>query len=569
MRKIFLYLLSTLSSGVVFMGISVAQNLPTGAEAGRIDGRFKQAPTAQSKPRQLRGLESTVAPAQAAQISLRLDSLNVIGSTIYSQDQLLEHYKNLLGKDVTLAQIFEVATKITAEYGKDGYLLSRVIVPPQELSQTGAKINLQVVEGYVDDVIWPEGLSRYRNFFDDYATKITSQRPLRAQYLERYLLLASDLPGLKFRSNMQASDTNAGASRLVLTVDENRSELSLSVDNHGTEASGPYQATLSGALNNTFGFHERWNGGYTTVGPSSASSGQELHYFFWGYDQTINSEGLKLSISGNASWGNPGSAILSALDYETKGFNLSTAISVPFIRTRAENLTGTIAFDLKNSKSTNSGGIASLDRLRIIRGELSYDKADEHNGTNQLIFSLSHGIAGLGSTENNNINASRTLGKVDFFKSTVFASRTQNLKNNFSLYVSAFGQWTPNALLSSQECGYGGQQNGRGFDASVIVGDRCLLLSAELRHNASLSGNAQKVLDSAQFYNFIDYGNVWNIDAPLGTPEQDHASSAGTGVRLGKNKWNADFSITHTLTEPTSTTNQDDWRVWARVGTKF
>ncbi len=549
--------------------VSIAQTVPAGSEAGRISTRFESRPLAKSKPRFIGGLKSTMTPETAATVSIKLNSLNVLGSTIYTQKQMLENYQDLLGKNISLAQIFEVAAKLTARYSKDGYLLSRVIVPPQEIDPNGAQITLQVVEGYIDQVIWPEEVALYRNFFDNYATKIISQRPIQAQHLERYLLLASDLPGLKFRSNMKASKTNAGASTLVLTVEKDKSDLSISIDNRGSESSGPFQATISGGLNNPLGFHERWSGGYTTAGPTSGSASQELSYLFWGYDQTINTEGLKFSFTGNASWGEPSSAVLSALEYKTESLNLSAALSLPFIRTRAENLTATIAFDIKNSKSTNTLGIVSHDRLRIVRGELAYDKADKYKGTNQAILSLSQGIAGLGSTKNTNTNASRNPGEVDFFKATLLASRTQSLKNNFSAFGSVFGQWTPDSLLSSQECGYGGQQHGRGYDASIIVGDQCLLLSAELRYNAPLKDGARRNLDYAQFYGFVDYGKIWNVNAPLGTPAEDHASSTGLGVRFGKDKWSADFSITHVLTEPTSTINQDDWRVWARVGAKF
>lgn len=566
----------TVSAGMIVSQILAptvlnAQTLPAGADPSRVEQRFAEPTQARAQARELRGLESTMPPAQAAQIELQINDIQLTGNTVLSKDEVDAILAEVRGKTVTLSEVFAVAAKITSAYGKNGYLLSRVIVPPQELEPSGASIRLEAVEGYVDEVIWPEDLDRYRNFFDEYGEKITAARPLKAQTLERYLLLASDLPGLTFKSNMKASATNARASTLTLTVEEDPYDLSLSVDNRGTEGSGPLQSTVNGSLNNLAGFHERWSAGYTIAGSSAGSIKPELHYVSFGYSQILNSEGLTFALDGNASWGRPGTEALLALDYKARSLNLSTSFAYPFIRTRSENLTGTIAFDFKNSQSTNFAGIASEDRLRILRAELAYDKADEYNGTNQIIWSVSKGIEGLGSTENGNPNASRTPGEVDFFKTTLSLSRTQQLKRGWSLYGSAFGQWTPDALLSSQECGFGGQTYGRGFDSSIITGDRCFMGSTELRYNLPINNQPiNKVIDSAQVYGFADYGHIWNIDAPLGTPEKDDAASAGIGLRFGKsNNFNGDIAVSRTILEPTSTPEPSAWRGWFRLTTRF
>ncbi|WP_139043865.1 ShlB/FhaC/HecB family hemolysin secretion/activation protein [Allomesorhizobium alhagi] len=560
-----------LSCGSAFflsLGASYAQNVPPGAEPGRIEQRFEEPPAPQARVRVREGLESTMPASEAAQITLELRGIEIEGSTVYTDDELRELYAALLGKKVTLLQVFEVAAKVTARYGNDGYLLSRVIVPPQELNQAGAVIRLQVVEGYIDEVIWPGGIDRYRNFFDSYAAKITAERPIRAGHLERYLLLANDLPGLTFKSTLRASERNPGASTLVLEMETNRYDASLSTDNHGTEASGPYQGIVSGRLNNAFGAHESLSGGYVIAGPSEGDD-PELHYFFFGYDQVLNSEGLTFSFSGNKSRGDPGTALLSALEYQTRSLNLTTGVSYPFIRTRSQNLTGTVFFDYEDSEGLTSSGLATEDRLRILRAELAYDFADQWSGINQAIVSLSQGIDGLGSTSNNNPNASRMPGVVDFFKTTLFVSRQQPLPNRFSSYVSLFGQLAADPLLSSQECGYGGRRFGRGFDASIVTGDHCVLLNGELRYDLQVPASLDAVLDHAQTYMFADYGRIWNIDAPAGTADSDDGAAAGVGLRFGTKKLSADIAVSRTLEDPESVPDQSDWRGWFKVSATF
>ena len=160
---------------------------PPGASPGREIQQLRtpQAPRATpGGPRQ--SLPSTTAPAEAKTTKLVIRKIRVTGSTVYTQEQLAPLYQELVGKRVTLQEVYDLAQKITAKYGADGYVLSRAIVPEQELDPKGASITIEVVEGYVDKVVWPAKLSRYRDFFTDYAARITADRPVNIKTLERY-----------------------------------------------------------------------------------------------------------------------------------------------------------------------------------------------------------------------------------------------------------------------------------------------------------------------------------------------------------------------------------------------
>src|SRR5690606_14974497 len=130
-------------------------------------------------------LPSTQAPAGAGETTLVIRSIRVTGSTVYSDAQLLPLYQDLLNRRVTLDAIYDLAKRITAKYGADGYVISRAIVPPQELNPGGAAVRIQVIEGYVSRVEWPrEKLARYRDFFSEYSAKIVADRPVNIRTLE-------------------------------------------------------------------------------------------------------------------------------------------------------------------------------------------------------------------------------------------------------------------------------------------------------------------------------------------------------------------------------------------------
>src|SRR5262249_54044602 len=134
--------------------------------------------------------------------------------------------------------------------------LSRAIVPPQQLSPGGAVVRIEIVEGYVDAVVWPPQVARYRDFFSDYTAKILADRPSNVRTIERYLLLASDLPGLKFRSTLKASKHNPAASTLIVEVIEKPVDLLGRIDNRGTPQRGPFEFLTQVGINNLLGQHE-------------------------------------------------------------------------------------------------------------------------------------------------------------------------------------------------------------------------------------------------------------------------------------------------------------------------
>src|SRR5256714_3501144 len=173
---------------------AVAQAIPPGAQPGRERERFVEPPTPRAQPGGTTiTLPSTVAPAGAASIKLTISRIVITGATVYSEADLAPLYADLVGGEVSLAAVYELARRITAKYGAAGYVLSRAVVPPQNFSPRGAVVRIQVVEGYVDKVVWPEKLTRYRDFFTDYSARIVADRPPTIRTLDRYFLLAIHL----------------------------------------------------------------------------------------------------------------------------------------------------------------------------------------------------------------------------------------------------------------------------------------------------------------------------------------------------------------------------------------
>ena len=533
---------------------ALAQLIPGGAQPGRErEQLLDRRPTTRAQPGGPSiSLPGTQAPAGAGQTVLTIRRIEVVGSTVYTPDQFTPIYRDLLNRQVTLDAVYDLAKRITAKYGADGYVLSRAIIPPQELSPGGAVIRIQVVEGYVSRVVWPrEKLARYRDFFSDYTAKIVADRPVNIRTLERYLLLANDLPGLKFTTTLEASKTEPAASVLIVEVSEKPWDVTARFDNRGTEARGPYQYVVAPQVNNAFGVHESFVLAYAGV-----TDFKELQFIAPGYKHVLTSEGLTAFVNASYSWGRPGTAALRELDYRTRSTIVEAGMYQPIIRSRERNLTLTgLAYLSDNYSFINltPNEPFQVDRIRGARARVDTDFADSLNGINQINVTISQGLPGLGATSNGNPLATRVNGHVDFTKFEGYVSRLQPLFGRFSAFVAAYGQYAAMPLLVPEQCGYGGRVFGRAYDPSELLGDRCWAASGELRYDI---GSVANLLPDAQLYGYVDGGEVFNIRPAVGTAASTSAASAGGGVRLRwQNYFNVDLSANKAIEGP-----RDDWR---------
>jgi len=503
-----------------------AAQIPSSELPGRAREQFQQPRVPLSQPgAAVISLPSTVAPPGAENLKVLVRGVRITGGTIYSPEELAPLYQDLIGHDVPLTAVYDIAQRITARYGSDGYVLSRAVVPPQELSPHGAVVHIQIIEGYIDRVEWPSVLSKYRDFFSQYAAKITADRPINVKTLERYLLLASDLPGLKFKNSLKASPTTPGAATLVVEVVEKPIDAFARVDNRGTKARGPEQYFTSVSINNLARMHES-----LTVSTAGAFQLTELQYYLASYRQVLTSEGLTLFFNDSYTRSRPGTETLRLLEYKTRGDLFEAGVLYPFIRTREKNLIATALFFMSNDRSDILDALNTLDKIRGFRLKTDADFVDPLRAINQINLVLSQGIEGLGASPAGSLTLSRANGRPDFTKFEATFSRLQPLPGNFSVLLAAYGMWARTPLLAPELCGYGGRAFGRAFDPSELVADTCVELLAELRCDIP---NTFTWVSQLQLYSYADRGWLHNLAPVAGTPENVDGASVGGGLRLG------------------------------------
>ncbi|MEP0313229.1 ShlB/FhaC/HecB family hemolysin secretion/activation protein [Hyphomonas sp.] len=535
------------------------QVIPSSELPGRERERFVEPVPPKSKPAgPTLTLPSTVAPEAAGSVTLRIVKFQIDGSTVYGAEQLRSLHAEFVGQQVPLSVVYEVAQRITATYGAAGYVLSRAIVPPQELDPAAAVVRIEVVEGYVDRVEWPDSLDGYRNFFSDYSARITAERPTNIKTVMRYLLLAGDLPGITVGSRFQASENNERASTLIVEIEEKPFDAFARVDNLGTEPRGPWEFAATASANNWFRHHEA-----LTATFAGAFETSELQYVGLDYSQVLNSEGLTLFGDASYSWGEPGTVPLQLLEYQSLGLFVEGGLSYPVIRSRDKNLSVSGLFFLNNSDGEMLSSPNTKDRLRGIRLAVDFDAADRRGGISQINAVLSQGINGLGSMTKGDPTASATAGRVDFTKIDATIGTVQPVVGNVSARLAAEGQYAFESLPAAEECGFGGRVFGRGLDPSEITGDRCWAVVGEVRYDLTIPNIPSAAV---QFYAFADYGDVYRIKPSEGTSKTEDGSSAGLGLRLG---WNERINADLFAAKPLLGRDDDDWRYFLLATARY
>lgn len=492
---------------------------PPAVDPGRLRERFEPTPEPATAPRlpELKGAAGAPLPEEVRDIRVTLRSIRILGATAYTPEQLREQTDAYLGREISGADIFNLAQALTARYRNDGYFLSLVIVPPQQLAD--GTLTLRVIEGYIASV-QIEGEARVRARLLALAEKIMASRPLQAHVLERYLLLANDLPGLQLRSVLAPSQT-PGAADLTLIASVKTYEGFASVDNYGSRYLGPNQATLGLTVNQLFGAHDQLR--YIGVG----SGDTRLAFHQLSLSQVVTPEGLRLAVTVSQARTRPGD-VLQPYDVHGRLDAVAFSMAYPWLRTRNQSLQGRLVYDSADTDTDILGSRTTEDRIRALRAGLSWQRLDVLDGQNVLEVDLSQGVGGTskGDALKSRVGADGLFSKLNFDY-----TRFQPWGAHWGLTFGLAGQWTgEQPLLSSEQFALGGRRFGRAYEAAELVGDRGLALRLEPRYAGASTLPGLRAFHLLGFY---DIGEVTRVGSlPADTPATQSLASAGVGLRL-------------------------------------
>ncbi len=516
--------LRVLPSALLLMGLSLpslAQQIPSAAEPGRqAPLPVMPMPAAPGGPILVPQSPAVQAPAGAEKFTLTLTQVTIEGATVFSEDELEALYRDLIGKQVTVLDLFKIANDLEVKYRNAGYITTRVIVPEQEIDD--GHFRLVVVEGFVSGVVMPDDIGPAKAAVNKLIEPLRGVRPINIADIERRLLLANDLAGLTVRGSLEPSPTELGGSVIVISTERKAVDSSLSLSDRNSRYLGDAELGANISFNSFGSRADRFSLNARTSIPLDRS---------WGvsgtYDALLNSDGLAGAFTSSYAHSQPGLE-LEELNVESEVISEVASLSYPLIRSRRQNLRLFSEFEYRNVYTDIAGEAFNRDRLRILRAGLSYDRTDSWNGITAARATVHQGLDLMNASDEGSEYASRFNGRSDFTKFTADLTRIQQLPGNFSLLATATGQVTNRPLLASEEIALGGPNFGRGYDDGEVAGDSGWAAALELRYN---SFGLPLFPRGIQYYAFYDAGQVWS-KAEARFEGHQNLFSTGLGLRV-------------------------------------
>src|SRR5437763_3225775 len=117
--------------------------LPGSVEPSRIQERLPPPPSAPpvSSPLTIESEESAQ-PAGAENTRFRLTGIVLAGNRVFAETDLAPLWRDRLGREISLAEIYAVADAITVKYRDAGYILARAVIPPQRIDAGVVRIRI-------------------------------------------------------------------------------------------------------------------------------------------------------------------------------------------------------------------------------------------------------------------------------------------------------------------------------------------------------------------------------------------------------------------------------------------
>lgn len=506
--------------------------LPGPAQIPQAQRRF-DTQTAPAVPQrgELPSAPDAIAPPPGSEnVQFVLREIEVVGATRYAADVWRPLYASRLNQTSSLADLYAIADQISAQYRRDGYLLSLAIVPEQDVED--GRVEIRVVEGWIERATFTQPLPGSDAHPHGLADRIIASQPLMASVLERNLLLIGDLPGLNVQSVLRPSPSTFGAADLDIVTQYTPWEGFVSIDNQGSRYIGPYALSAGISGYSLLGFYEQAD---LTVAVDPFDD--TMQYGQGVFTLPVHASGAltgdTFQIAGLHSRAQPDlPEAIFPFDTRSTSTEWRATYFVPAIRSRERNLSLRLSFlwrDLENRVTDfpRDSFNPVEEHVRVLQPRFTYDRVGHRNGIWIVDAALNIGLDAFGASKDSDPRLIREDADGKFVYLSGMAARLQPLGPGFSLFGRVDFQWSDDRLPTTERYGVGGMQLGAGYAPGTLTGDDAIGVRMELRYGAETS---RSFVPGYQFYAHADYGRVWDHDSPR--RDYESLSSIGVGARI-------------------------------------
>jgi hemolysin activation/secretion protein len=478
-------------------------------------------------------------PAQAKKLSFQLIGFSIQGEFEELKAARIEIEKPLVGRRVTVADIFEFANQLQQIYVRAGYPLARIVILPQEFEKS-ARIKLRVIDGFVERMDFDSISPTVRPRVAATLASLLGQKHLKQSELERRLLIAGETPGLVLNA-VFASGKEVGGSVLVLTGRYRPVSLSVYTDNAMPSIFGTGQLVTSVSLNGLLGAGEQLTISAAGLPDKDFTTRYPTRRYLSGTALIpLGTDGWKLEIGGTDGKTTP----RVNLGAQSQGL-LSQGrakLSYDAVKLRDFELTFNGRFDATDEQLDLLQSTFHVDRLRVLRtGFDGLWRLRETGTTFNFGSNFSRGIKAFGARTAADAAATDTqLSRADadavFNKWDGRFEVNQALPYDFFASLAASGQTSFNhALLTSEQYSIDGAKMLSGFTSGALPGDTSWVVRGEIGHPFAFAVETGGL--SVTPYVFAATGERVIKSATALEMKSIHATNVGTGLRFNLAPW--------------------------------
>jgi hemolysin activation/secretion protein len=466
------------------------------------------------------------------------------------------------GRRLAASQLRDIAKRVEELYHAHGYLLARVFLPEQEI--TDGVVKFQVVEGRYGHVV-VEGNDFYterfirRFFWPARRTDVVSRTRL-----ERALLILNEFPDLQVQSVFKAGREVGTADVYLKVRDERPLHLEFAYDNFGNRFVGENRITLGGLAGSILTEGDRLILRGTQAMPGESDPFIQAEYGF-----PIDHYGRRFFMQYATASTIVGEE-LAVLDIRGEAEILTLGVANPLARSTRMTSNLSVAFVGKGVENFLFGTrLQSKDDLRNL--VVAYDQSWLDGGGRTLAtVAATKGLGdGFGGTRPGDAQASRPGASSEFIKLTADVARVQRYSPHNLFLLRVQGQATTDPLLVPEQFSLGGADSVRGYRQSEFLGDHGYALTLEYRHAFYDDGHWNV---TGLF--FVDHGyaaleNPQRAGQPGGELDAQRLTGAGLGMRgqFGR-KTTARVDVGVPL-EPSPNADGDDFVVYGQLTTRI
>ena len=476
---------------------------------------------------------STSPPSAPFQVT----EIQISGNTQFDTATLHALVAAAEGKSLTLAQLGEVADRITAYYHEHGFPLARAVIPAQTIRN--GSVRLMVIEARYSKIKLDNHSRTDDPLLLSTLVGLQPGQQIEQNALDHSLLLLSDVPGVITSATLKPGEAVGTSDLEIEATTEQAVTGNLSADDYGNRYTG--RDRLGGSINF---FNPLRHGDVLSL--NLLTTGSDMNYGRVGYEAVVNGLGTRLGVSYSALHYTLGDT-LAALGGHGTADVANVWLKQPFLRSRSVNLYGQVEYDHKQLKDDiDSTGIQTDRHLDELTASLMGDWRDMY-GVNSWNLALMDGRLNFDNAPSQLADAATARTQGSFAKWTANINRVQSINQGNSLYFAFSGQWSNTNLDASEKMVAGGPYTVRAYDMGALSGDSGILGNVELRHELGQlwSGQAQAIV-------FIDSEHV-TINHTTWTAGTNGASLSGAGVGFnwfGQSQW----SIKATVAAPVGAT---------------